>query len=144
MQIRFLRSIPNPINIPFMKKTFIASVLFLAFGVQAAILPSGVQVDVATSGTGAQPSATSVVTVHYKGTKVDGSEFDSSYRRGKPASFPLNRVIPCWTEAMQTLKVGTKARITCPGNTAYGTQGIPGLIEPNAKLIFDVELLGVQ
>ena len=95
-------------------------------------------------GTGLSPKATDTVKVNYRGTLADGTEFDSSYRRGQPAEFPLNRVIPCWTEALQKMKVGGKAHITCPAAIAYGSRGAGGgLIPPNATLQFDVELLDI-
>lgn len=96
-----------------------------------------------TEGTGANPGATDTVKVHYRGTLPDGTEFDSSYKRGQPASFPLNRVIPCWTEGVQRMKVGGKAKLTCPPQIAYGARGAGGVIPPNATLMFEVELLGV-
>ena len=95
-------------------------------------------------GTGAQPTGPkSVVQVHYRGTLADGKEFDSSYKRGQPTSFPLQRVIPCWTEGVQTMKVGEKARLVCPSKLAYGSRGIPGTIPPDATLVFEVELLEI-
>jgi FKBP-type peptidyl-prolyl cis-trans isomerase FkpA len=81
--------------------------------------------------------------VHYRGTLLDGTEFDSSYKRKEPASFPLSRVIPCWTEGLQRMKVGGTARLTCPPEIAYGTRGAGGMIPPNATLRFEVELLKV-
>lgn len=107
-------------------------------------LPSGVTVETLKPGTGAKPSARDAVTVHYRGTLANGSEFDSSYKRGEPTTFPLNQVVPCWTEGMQKLSVGGKAKLTCPGHTAYGAQGVPGVIPPNATLSFEVELLAIQ
>ncbi|MGC3996652.1 MAG: FKBP-type peptidyl-prolyl cis-trans isomerase [Anaeromyxobacter sp.] len=107
-------------------------------------LPSGVVVITQTAGTGAAPGATDVVKVHYVGTLVDGSVFDSSRSRGQPAEFPLNRVVPCWGQAFQKLKVGAKARIVCPSETAYGERGSPPMIPGNAVLTFDVELLEVK
>lgn len=96
-------------------------------------------------GSGATPVATDVVRVHYRGTFPDGREFDSSHKRGQPASFPLNRVIPCWTEGLQLMKVGAQARLTCPAAIAYGARGTPGgPIPPNAVLQFEVELLGIN
>jgi len=94
-------------------------------------------------GKGPNPQATDTVRVHYRGTFPDGKEFDSSYARGQPAEFPLNRVIRCWTEGVQKLKVGGKARLTCPPAIAYGERGAGGVIPPNATLMFEVELLGI-
>jgi FKBP-type peptidyl-prolyl cis-trans isomerase FkpA len=95
-------------------------------------------------GSGASPQATDTVRVHYRGTFQDGKEFDSSYSRGQPAQFPLNRVIRCWTEGVQMIKVGGKARLVCPPAIAYGERGTPGgPIPPNATLYFEVELLGI-
>ena len=94
-------------------------------------------------GTGASPTAADTVKVHYKGTFPDGKEFDSSYARGTPAEFPLGRVIPCWTEGVQKMKVGGKAKLTCPSQIAYGERGAGATIPPNALLMFEVELLGV-
>jgi FKBP-type peptidyl-prolyl cis-trans isomerase FkpA len=93
-------------------------------------------------GTGASPAATDVVKVHYRGTFIDGKEFDSSYSRGEPAEFPLNRVIKCWTEGVQRMKVGGKARFVCPASIAYGEKG-RGEIPPNTTLLFEVELLDI-
>ncbi len=119
----------------------------LAFAAHAAepaqTLPSGVSIQHLTKGNGASPKATDTVKVHYRGTLTDGTEFDSSYKRGQPISFPLNRVIPCWTEGVQKMRVGGKARLVCPGSTAYGSRGVPGTIPPNATLNFEVELLGI-
>jgi FKBP-type peptidyl-prolyl cis-trans isomerase FkpA len=95
-------------------------------------------------GTGASPAATDVVKVHYRGNLPDGKEFDSSYKRGEPTEFPLNRVIPCWTEGVQMMKPGGKARLTCPPAIAYGERGAGGVIPPNATLVFEVELISVK
>ncbi|MBT9455804.1 MAG: FKBP-type peptidyl-prolyl cis-trans isomerase [Burkholderiaceae bacterium] len=95
-------------------------------------------------GTGASPLATDNVKVHYRGTLPDGTEFDSSYKRGEPASFPLNRVIKCWTEGVQRIKVGGKAKLTCPAHIAYGPRAVGGVIPANATLLFEVELLEIQ
>ncbi len=96
-------------------------------------------------GTGPSPKATDVVRVHYRGTLVNGTEFDSSHSRGQPAEFPLDRVIKCWTEGVQKMKVGGKAKLTCPASLAYGERGTPGgPIPPNATLIFEVELLAIK
>jgi FKBP-type peptidyl-prolyl cis-trans isomerase FkpA len=94
-------------------------------------------------GTGAQPSATDIVKVHYKGTLPDGKEFDSSFKRNEPAQFPLNGVIKCWTEGVQKMKVGGKAKLVCPSDLAYGDRGTPG-IPGGSALVFEVELLDVQ
>jgi FKBP-type peptidyl-prolyl cis-trans isomerase FkpA len=95
-------------------------------------------------GDGASPQASDTVRVQYRGTFPDGREFDSSYRRGQPAQFPLNRVIRCWTEGVQKMKVGGKAALVCPAAIAYGERGTPGgPIPPNATLHFEVELLGI-
>ena len=95
-------------------------------------------------GAGPSPAATDVVRVHYRGTLPDGREFDSSYARKEPAEFPLNRVIKCWTEGLQLMKVGGKAQLVCPPAIAYGERGTPGgPIPPNATLHFEVELLGI-
>ena len=96
-------------------------------------------------GKGASPAATDTVKVHYRGTFTDGREFDSSYTRGEPASFPLNRVIKCWTEGVQLMKVGSTARLTCPAAIAYGEKGAGGgKIPPNSTLRFEVELLAIN
>ena len=108
---------------------------------------SGLVFKLMKAGTGPSPSAADTVKVHYRGTFVDGKdkgkEFDSSYSRGTPAEFPLNRVIKCWTEGVQLLKVGGSARLTCPPAIAYGERGAGQVIPPNATLRFDIELLGV-
>jgi len=95
-------------------------------------------------GKGATPTAADTISVHYRGTLPDGTEFDSSYKRKKPTEFPLNGVIPCWTEGMQMMKVGGKARLTCPPAIAYGERGAGGVIPPNAMLTFEVELLSIK
>jgi len=94
-------------------------------------------------GSGASPAATDTVKVHYKGVLADGKEFDSSYKRGEPAEFPLNRVIKCWTEGVQRMKPGGKARLTCPPAIAYGERGAGNVIPPNATLQFEIELLDI-
>jgi FKBP-type peptidyl-prolyl cis-trans isomerase len=104
---------------------------------------SGIVYFVVVEGSGASPAATDNVTVHYRGTLPNGTVFDSSRDRGQPASFALNQVIPCWTEAVQKMKVGGQARIVCPPSLAYGAEGRPG-IPPNAPLVFEVELLGIE
>jgi FKBP-type peptidyl-prolyl cis-trans isomerase FkpA len=105
-------------------------------------LPSGVTVTHLTAGTGAQPTAADTVTVNYRGTLANGTEFDSSYKRGTPASFPLGQVVPCWTQGLQKMKVGEKAKLVCPAATAYGDRGV-GAIPPNSTLTFEVELLKI-
>jgi FKBP-type peptidyl-prolyl cis-trans isomerase FkpA len=95
-------------------------------------------------GTGSSPAATDTVKVHYRGTFLDGREFDSSYKRGQPIEFALNRVIPCWTEGVQRMKPGGKARLTCPPGIAYGAAGAGGVIPPNSTLQFEVELISVR
>jgi FKBP-type peptidyl-prolyl cis-trans isomerase FkpA len=110
----------------------------------AETLPSGVKVTHTLVGTGANPKASDAVKVHYRGTLANGTEFDSSYKRGQPATFPLSRVVPCWTEGMQKIKVGGKATLTCPPATAYGDRGAGGVVPPNATLTFEVELLAIE
>jgi len=95
-------------------------------------------------GTGASPTATDAVRVHYRGTLMNGTEFDSSYKRNEPATFPLNRVIPCWTQGVQRMKVGGKAELICPSELAYGERGAGGTIPPNATLRFEIELLAIN
>jgi FKBP-type peptidyl-prolyl cis-trans isomerase FkpA len=95
-------------------------------------------------GTGASPKASDTVKVHYRGTLPDGKEFDSSYKRNEAIEFPLSRVIPCWTEGVQLMKVGGKAKLTCPPATAYGNRGAGGVIPPKATLLFEVELLAIN
>lgn len=108
-------------------------------------LPSGLQYKEIKAGTGKTPKATDTVSTHYKGTLLDGTEFDSSYKRGQPASFPVNGVIPGWTEALQKMKVGSKWQLFIPSELAYGENPQPGSpIGPNSVLVFDIELLGVQ
>lgn len=104
---------------------------------------SGLQYEVLTEGKGKNPKATDTVRVHYKGTLIDGTEFDSSYKRGQPAEFPLNGVIPGWTEGLQLMKVGGKNRLVIPSDMAYGPQGRPG-IPPNSVLVFEVELIEIK
>ena len=105
---------------------------------------SGLIYDSQVEGTGPSPKATDTVKVHYRGYFPDtGKEFDSSYARKQPIEFPLDGVIPCWTEGVQTMKVGEKARLVCPSKLAYGSRGIPGTIPPDATLVFEVELLEI-
>jgi FKBP-type peptidyl-prolyl cis-trans isomerase FklB len=107
-------------------------------------LPSGLQYEVITEGTGIKPGARSNVTCHYHGSLIDGKVFDSSVERGQPATFPLNRVISGWTEGLQLMGVGSKWRFFIPPNLAYGDRQTGSDIGPNSTLIFEVELLGVS
>jgi FKBP-type peptidyl-prolyl cis-trans isomerase FklB len=107
-------------------------------------LPSGLQYEVITEGSGIKPSASNKVTCHYHGTLLDGSVFDSSVKRGQPASFPLNMVIKGWTEGLQLMSVGSKWRFFIPPQLAYGERQVSAEIGPNSTLIFEVELLGVS
>ena len=104
---------------------------------------SGMVITHTKEGTGAQPKASDQVKVHYEGRLIDGKVFDSSIARGEPATFPLNGVIPCWTEGVQTMKVGGKAKFVCPASLAYGPNGSPPTIPPQSTLVFDVELLDI-
>jgi FKBP-type peptidyl-prolyl cis-trans isomerase FkpA len=106
--------------------------------------PSGLIFTTIKEGTGKQPNTTDVVKVHYTGTLSDGKVFDSSVKRGQPAEFPLNQVIPCWTEAVSKMKVGGKAKLVCPASLAYGDQGRPPVIPGGAALIFEIELLDTK
>jgi FKBP-type peptidyl-prolyl cis-trans isomerase FkpA len=105
---------------------------------------SGLVIKMLTPGSGASPAPTDTVSVNYKGTLIDGTEFDSSYKRGQPTEFPLNGVIPCWTEGVGKMKVGGKAKLTCPAKIAYGERGQPPMIPGNSTLIFEVELLNIK
>lgn len=110
----------------------------------AKVTPSGLVYLSLKEGAGARPAASDSVKVHYRGSFPDGREFDSSYKRNAPTEFPLNRVIACWTEGVQLMKVGGKAKLTCPASIAYGDRGAGGVIPPNATLQFDIELLGIN
>lgn len=133
-----------------MQNRLIASaVLLLAFSFQAAAVEpkeemtaSGIGITILKEGAGASPKASDTVKVNYRGTLTNGQEFDSSYRRNEPATFPLGRVIPCWTEGVQKIKVGGKAKLVCPPNLAYGSRSLPG-IPANSTLVFEVELLDI-
>ena len=107
-------------------------------------LPSGLQYEVITEGDGAIPTATDTVECHYHGTLIDGTVFDSSVQRGQPAVFGVTQVIKGWVEALQLMPVGSKWRLFVPSDMAYGEQGAGDAIQPNATLIFEVELLGIQ
>ncbi len=134
-----------------MKKA--ASALFVLFAMVAGAAAQAVPVATASGliyeskveGSGPSPKATDTVKVHYRGYFPDtGKEFDSSYARQQPIEFPLSGVIPCWTEGVQKMKVGGKAKLTCPPGIAYGARGAGRAVPPNATLNFDVELLGIQ
>lgn len=107
------------------------------------VTPSGLVFQPLTAGEGAGPGPRDRVRVHYRGTFTDGREFDSSYSRGQPTEFRLDRVIPCWTEGLQRMRIGAKARLICPPAIAYGSRGAAGVIPPDATLMFEVELLDV-
>jgi FKBP-type peptidyl-prolyl cis-trans isomerase FkpA len=135
------------------RKTFLSSTLsLLTFGAfmtdataaTTETLPSGVKIIHTQVGTGANPTAADTVKVHYRGTLADGKEFDSSYKRNAPISFPLRGVITAWTQGVQKMKVGGKATLICPPDTAYGARGVPGVIPPGATLTFDIELLAIE
>jgi FKBP-type peptidyl-prolyl cis-trans isomerase len=105
---------------------------------------SGLIYEEMTPGKGEQPKATDTVKVNYRGTLIDGTEFDSSYKRNQPATFPLSGVIKCWTEGVQLMKVGGKSKIICPSDIAYGDRGSPPTIKPGSTLVFEVELLSIE
>lgn len=107
-------------------------------------LPSGLQYEVLTKGTGAKPTANDKVTVHYQGTLIDGTVFDSSVQRGQPATFPVTGVIKGWVEALQLMEVGSKWKLFIPADLAYGDRGAGAMIGPFATLVFEVELLGIE
>ncbi len=107
-------------------------------------LPSGLQYEIITEGTGPKPSATSKVTCHYHGTLIDGTVFDSSVQRGQPATFPLNMVIKGWTEGLQLMPQGSKWRFFIPADLGYGDRQVSAQIGANSTLIFEVELLGIS
>jgi len=124
--------------------TLLQGTLAVAFAAAPVVTASGLTYVELKAGPGAAPAATDTVRVHYRGTFPDGKEFDSSIGRGQPAEFPLNRVIKCWTEGVQLMKVGGKAQLICPAAIAYGERGTPGgPIPPNATLHFEIELLGI-
>ncbi|HEX4986215.1 MAG TPA: FKBP-type peptidyl-prolyl cis-trans isomerase [Burkholderiales bacterium] len=104
---------------------------------------SGALITTIKEGKGPSPKATDTVKVHYTGTLVDGTVFDSSVQRGQPATFPLSKVIKCWTEGLQEIKVGGKAKLVCPASIAYGDRGSPPVIKSGATLVFEVELLEI-
>ncbi|HEU4402403.1 MAG TPA: FKBP-type peptidyl-prolyl cis-trans isomerase [Candidatus Polarisedimenticolia bacterium] len=106
--------------------------------------PSGLIIQEISAGSGASPTPADKVKVHYKGTLIDGTVFDSSIDRGEPAVFPLSGIIPCWAQGLQAMKVGGKSRLICPSELAYGDRGAPPKIKPGATLVFEVELLGIE
>ena len=110
----------------------------------AVVTASGLVYRSLKDGVGDSPKATDRVKVNYRGTCPDGKEFDSSYKRNEPIVFGLNQVIKCWTEGVQRMKVGGKAKLSCPASIAYGERGAGGVIPPNATLLFEVELLGIN
>jgi FKBP-type peptidyl-prolyl cis-trans isomerase FkpA len=110
----------------------------------AVLTPSGLVYRSLKDGTGPSPTAADTVKVHYRGTFPDGREFDSSYKRNEAIEFPLTGVIKCWTEGVQRMKVGGKAKLTCPPSMAYGERGAGTAVPPNATLVFEVELLGIK
>jgi len=110
----------------------------------ATVAASGLVYRSLKDGTGASPKATDTVKVNYKGMLPDGTKFDASADHGGPITFPLNRVIPCWTEGVQKMKVGGQAKLTCPSAIAYGARGAGGVIPPNATLVFEVELIAIN
>ena len=120
------------------------SVLANAAGDTGVVTDSGLVYQALEEGQGASPGAKDTVRVHYRGTFTDGREFDSSYQRGTPIEFRLDRVIACWTEGVQRMKVGGKARLTCPPSIAYGSRGAGNVIPPDAVLMFEIELLGIR
>jgi len=115
-----------------------------AYAGKAETTPSGLIYESLKDGSGAQATPEASVQVHYRGTLTNGTEFDSSHKRGQPATFPLNRVIPCWTEGVSKMKEGGKAKLTCPPGIAYGSRGAGAAVPPNATLNFEVELLKVM
>ena len=137
----------EPTGTPARRATIAALAFAACLTAQAAapeVTASGLSYTEVVRGQGPSPAATDIVRVHYRGTFPDGREFDSSIGRGKPAEFPLNRVIKCWTEGVQLMKVGGKGKLICPAAIAYGERGTPGgPIPPNATLHFDIELLGI-
>jgi len=130
-----------------MFKQVVAILVCLAtasFAAETVKTGSGLEYTSLREGTGATPGPDDTVVVNYRGTLLNGREFDSSYRSGRPVTFQLNHVIKCWTEGLQLMKVGGKAELSCPSSLGYGAEGIVGSIPPNAPLIFEVELLGIK
>lgn len=135
-----------------LKKTSIATVLVISTFIASAQnqapasykLPSGVKIQTMTEGRGARPKANDTVTVHYEGTLPGGQVFDSSRQQGKPATFKLTQVIPCFAAGVTQLSIGGSALLTCPAETAYGDRGVPGVIPPNTVLKFEVTLISIN
>ena len=125
------------------KKAGVAFLTKAASEAGATKTASGLVIQTLRAGKGASPKASDKVTVHYHGTLIDGTVFDSSVQRGQPVTFPLGSVIPCWTEGLQQMKVGGKSRLVCPADLAYGDRGAPPKIKPGATLVFEVELLDI-
>lgn len=125
-----------------MKKLLALAMLCLMNGTGAAFADEGVRLTTITDGNGPSPTANDTVRVHYRGTLVDGTEFDSSAKRG-PATFSLSAVIPCWTAGVAQMRVGEVAQLVCPPSLAYGAQGVPGMIPPNSTLVFEIQLLDI-
>jgi len=120
------------------------SIAVPCFAAETVRTPSGMEYTQIREGSGATPGPTDTVIVNYRGTLLNGREFDSSYRSGRAAVFQLDHVIRCWTEGLQLMKVGGKAELSCPSNLGYGAEGIVGSIPPNAPLNFEVELVGIK
>ncbi len=129
---------------PLALATFAAVLASTAIAAKPETTASGLIYESLKDGTGAQATPSDSVQVHYRGTLMDGKEFDSSYKRGQPATFPLNRVIPCWTEGVAKMKEGGKAKLTCPPGIAYGSRGAGSAVPPDATLNFEVELIKVM
>ncbi len=129
---------------PLALATFAAVLTSTAIAAKPETTASGLIYESLKDGTGAQATPSDSVQVHYRGTLMDGKEFDSSYKRGQPATFPLNRVIPCWTEGVAKMKEGGKAKLTCPPGIAYGSRGAGSAVPPDATLNFEVELIKVM
>lgn len=125
-----------------MKKLLALTMLCLLSNTGVALANEGVRLTTITDGDGPTPTASDTVRVHYRGTLVDGTEFDSSARRG-PATFSLSGVIPCWTAGVAQMHVGEVAQLVCPPTLAYGAQGVPGVIPPNSTLVFEIQLLDI-
>jgi FKBP-type peptidyl-prolyl cis-trans isomerase FkpA len=123
--------------------TLLAATSYGAVAAKETKTASGIVITTLKAGSGASPAGSDTVTVHYRGVLENGKEFDSSYTRGQPTAFPLNRVIKCWTEGVQLMKVGGKAQLTCPPAIAYGVRGAGGVIPPNTTLLFEIELLDI-